>query len=113
MNDVIFKLNQYVHVSNRGHILYLYEKESAYIENAVEYIRSAIELNQTVLFIDSAANWMEIQSRFSEDLVAHAVHFAEANDFYIKNETFCCNEVVVHFQILFEELSLEGSQIRT
>ena len=113
MNDVIFKLNQYVHVSNRGHILYLYEKESAYIENAVEYIRTAMELNQTVLFIDTEANWMEIQSRFREDLAAHAVHFAEANDFYVKNETFCCDEVVAHFQKLFDQLSLEGSQIRT
>lgn len=113
MNDVIFKLNQHVNVSNRGHILYLYEEESAYLENAVEYIRTAIELNQTVLFIDSEANWVEIQRRFSVNLAAHAVHFAEASDFYRKKEPFCCDQVVAHFQKLFDQLSLEGSQIRT
>lgn len=113
MNDVIFKLNQQVDVSNRGHILYLYEKKTAYIDNAVEFIRTAIELDQIVLFIDTEANWSEIQSRLGVDLAAHPVHFAQAQEFYTRNEKFCCEEIVAHFQMKYRDLATFGRQIRT
>lgn len=113
MKDVIFKLNHEVHVSNRGHILYLYEDIQSYIANACEFIRTAIELNQIVLFIDTEEIWSIIQQRLGINGSEHTIFFASSAAFYSSNDTYCCEDILTHFHKTVERFYVEGRQIRT
>lgn len=116
MKNDVFKLNKELHVSNKGHILYLYETHASYIANVCEFILSGIHLHQSVLIVDTEENCGHIKSHLVKqgvDLQDQEVYFQISTKFYMENKTFCCESIVAHFQTAVESFIADGKQIRT
>jgi two-component sensor histidine kinase len=79
-------LTEKLEVNNGSHILYFYNSEQQYIENAVSFILSAKSLNQKVFFIESEYFCLEVYNR----LAAHFSDDEEMNQTvqYINNYEF-------------------------
>ena len=64
----IVQLTDMLKISNHGHILYTYDSVDRYVENAVSYIMTGIELGHHLFIIDNKLRSARIYRRLQESL---------------------------------------------
>lgn len=98
-----------------GHILYFFQDEETYVQNAVSYIRSGIEQGDHVLFVENDRILLSIRKKLSsltEDQ-ARKVHFMNNFDFYIREGNFHPDTLVSNFSESVDFHLNQNSTIRT
>ncbi|RTE11041.1 ATP-binding protein [Paenibacillus whitsoniae] len=113
---ISINFNKIVKLSNGGHILYIYEDIECYINNAISYIVSGIELNQHILVVDTQERCAKIREKLikflsEKDLIM--VHFVDNIDFYEINGNFDGESIIQHFSQLLDPFFKNHITIRT
>ena len=100
MKEQIVQLTDMLKISNHGHILYTYDSVDRYVENAVSYIMTGIELGHHLFIIDNKLRSARIYRRLQESL-SHdefkCIHYVDNDQFYGLYGDFHCESIVNHF----------------
>lgn len=95
------RLTKDIDIDDGSHILYFYQSEDTYIQNAVSYILSAIEFNQKVVFIDTEKNFQRVVSELniyiSEKAIDNLLEYINNYDFYEMYQDFHFERVLDNF----------------
>ncbi|WP_179218820.1 ATP-binding protein [Saccharibacillus sp. O23] len=116
MSERIMELNRTVSVSSGGHILYLYDDESLYFDNAAAYLTSGAHAGDLAIFIDRSDRIARIQKRISsllDDRELERIVYVDAERFYGVDVSFEHKKVMGEFGKLAElHFSSESAGIR-
>lgn len=116
MLDGNIKLAYDMEISNGGHILYVYENEDRYIENAVSFILSGIKYGHHLLIIENRSRYKNIHDRLSTLLTEEEllyVHHIDNYKFYRIYGDFDCTLILDHFNELLKPFQEKCMTVRT
>ncbi|NGZ75685.1 PAS domain S-box protein [Saccharibacillus alkalitolerans] len=116
MSERIMELNKMVDVSAGGHILYLYDDEDAYADNAAAYLISGVRAGDLAILMDSGERTERIRARVSAHLDENQreqVVYVDAEKFYAVHESFHYKVVIEHFAELLQPYGDRTTGIRT
>ena len=76
-------LTKSLSVEHESHILYFYSTDEAYIENAISFIQTGIQLEQHVIFIDHQDRYQEVLNHL-QDCTSNKeyLHYIDSHEFY-------------------------------
>lgn len=103
-------------LDNGGHILYVFNDATSYLENLTAYIKDGIELGHYVVVIDEQAVYEEVVRRFLghlTDAELQHIYFEDKGEFYAIHADFQAERIVGHFDELTKTLPQEDLLIRT
>ncbi|MBU9714002.1 ATP-binding protein [Evansella tamaricis] len=112
----VMRLNNNIDVSNGGHILYSYENDENYLNNAISYIIDGIEHDQEVIVIDNLKTIHLLQKKLSflaSSAKLERVHYIDNFTYYQKYGDFCCESTLSYFSEYIEPFQKSHRQIRT
>ncbi|WP_309121710.1 ATP-binding protein [Paenibacillus sp.] len=99
-----------------AHILYFHSDQESYVNNATSFIRKGIELEQVVLFIETAENYERIRSRlareWNERLLNAYVHHIDRDEFYRTYEDFEYDRVLDNLGDIVNPHFLQNQDVR-
>ena len=110
MNTLV-PLTSFLHVNPGSHILYFYHSLEGYIDNAISYITSGLELGHHVIFIDSRERYeLVLQKLGSVDM--NRIHYIDNYDFYEMYQDFHFNRILMNLQNVVEPFVNQQLTIR-
>jgi hypothetical protein len=100
MSDLLLQLLQ-KQKGKSGHILYHFDDNETYLQNAVTFITAGVKEGSHIMMIENDRNRMlitrKLQSVLSDQELAQ-VHFDNNYDFYYSNKTFGPERIFSHFK---------------
>lgn len=105
MSERIMELNRTVTVSSGGHILYLYDDESLYFDNAAAYLTSGAHAGDLTIFIDRSDQIERMKKRAAsalDDQELERIVYVDAERFYGVDLSFEHKKVMGEFGKLAE-----------
>ncbi|WP_342565083.1 ATP-binding protein [Paenibacillus sp. FSL R7-0345] len=116
MSTQTIMLNSLTSVNDGGHIIYMFEDYDRYVDNALTYITTAIELGHHILFIEQAATYQLILNKLAEFLPSDQLeylHYANNIDYYGSRGDFDFEHIVSHFEDVTGTFQHKGLSLRT
>ncbi|WP_134703428.1 MEDS domain-containing protein [Ammoniphilus sp. YIM 78166] len=104
-------LTKSLKVSQGSHILYFYNSLEGYIENAVSYILTGIELGHHIAFIDSEERYHMILEKLGPVDMSQ-VHYVSNYDFYEMYQDFHFERILSNLKSIVEPYLLEERMVR-
>ncbi|MBU9711735.1 MEDS domain-containing protein [Evansella tamaricis] len=105
-----------LNVKEGSHILYFYEDEELYIENAISFILSAKTLNQKVVFIESEEHYHTVLTRLEKKLdmetIQDMLYYKNNFEFYQEYGNFNFSLVLKRFKDLIQPFYNQNISIR-
>lgn len=115
MRDQNVQLNDVMQISS-GHILYFYENDEAYLENAASFVLTGIEQGHHLMLIDHKQHLAKLdemlQERTSQDHLGK-VHYFDSHSFYGGYEDFHVDAILQYSAELLESYKEQNITIRT
>ncbi|MBU9720797.1 MULTISPECIES: MEDS domain-containing protein [Bacillaceae] len=109
-------LTKKVNVKEGSHILYFFEKQEKYIDNAVSFILTAKTLGQKVILIESAENYKAILERLHLEMspaeLRENLFYISNYDFYEMYGDFRFNNVLTRFKNTVQPFYDKGVPVR-
>lgn len=99
-----------------GHIFYTFAKLDHYLKNAAEYIDSAIEQGDGILFIENEPIWKKLRERLTytlQDNQLNRIHYINNFDFYCQKGNFHSASILEYFTEKTEPYSRSNIPFRT
>jgi hypothetical protein len=99
MSNLIMKLLER-HKGKNGHILYHFDDDERYIQNAVAFIKAGVKNGSHIMMVENDRNRMNINRKLEKDLTErelNKVHFTNNYDFYFSHKTFEPESILSHF----------------
>ena len=100
LHEKVRQIMEETNESIGAHILYTFDDEDIYLENAVKYIVSGLEQGYHVLIIESKRNIPKmrekLESLLTEEQLSKA-HYVNNHDFYILNGNFHAPTILNYF----------------
>ncbi|WP_134682728.1 MEDS domain-containing protein [Brevibacillus migulae] len=110
MNTLV-PLTSFLHVNQGSHILYFYHSIEGYIENAISYITSGLELGHHINFIDSRERWQLVTDRLGS--VDHSrIHYIDNYEFYEMYQDFHFNRILLNFHKVIDPFLQQELTVR-
>jgi PAS domain S-box-containing protein len=116
MSEQIIPLSPVLKISNHGHILYIYEQIEKYIDNAVSYIKTGIELGHHLLMIENKDRYNRIYHELEKSLshcALRRIHYVDNYEFYRLYGDFQYESIVQHFKNILLPFQENNIPIRT
>lgn len=116
MEKRIPELTSRIRKSDNGHIFYLTEKTSSYIENILVFIVDGVKNQEHVLIVENKRLTPMIQNRLQNELTKEElmrVHFFDNFEFYWQKGNFLPNTITEHFKEKYDSLLPKDQQFRT
>lgn len=101
---------------NGGHICYIYEEHTMYIETAVSFIVEGIKHDEHVILIDNERNLIQISEQLDSVLSKiqrEQFHTINNFDFYWENEDFHPHTILNYFTKKVDSSVPNGKSVRT
>ncbi|UTR12789.1 MEDS domain-containing protein [Evansella sp. LMS18] len=98
-----------------GHILYTFNSDDIYLENAVNYIISGIREGEHVLVVESSRNIPKLREKLMSQLnekEQKKIHYTNNFTFYMLNRSFQAETVLHYFSKVVTELSRKAEKLR-
>lgn len=108
-------LTKYLQVANGGHILYLFEDVTNYVNNTVSYILTGFEQNHHVLVIDWLSNFQKIYQKLIPLVPRERlqqVHYIDSASFYELHGDFRSQTILTHFNEVLKPFVDDNITIR-
>jgi hypothetical protein len=99
MSDLILQLLE-KHKGKNGHILYHFEDEKSYLQNALTFIQAGVKEGSQIMLVENDRNQLNILRKLEEILSEEElcnVHFTNNYDFYYSHKTFEPEIIYSHF----------------
>lgn len=107
----LIPLTETLQVVSGAHILYVYEDQRAYLDNAVSFITTGITQDQRAIFMVDPNVSRNIVSHLSPDERAY-VHFVDVTKFYLQNEDFDVDLILNSLHATVETFVKEKRSVR-
>lgn len=107
----LMPLTETLQVVNGAHILYVYEDDNAYLDNAVSFITTGIAQGQHTVFVVDQHMYDRIVRQLDPDNRPY-VHFTEANEFYLQHGDFDFRQVLDNLQSTVKPFVTSEQSIR-
>ncbi|CAM4378326.1 ATP-binding protein [Paenibacillus alkaliterrae] len=110
-----FPLTEHINVTSGAHILYTYDQLDFYIENAVAFIQSGLQLGQHILYVDNKDRSGIVMDKLKELGYGHSIpniKYMNSSEFYMVSEIFTARKVLQKFTDLLKPLLDSGIPIR-
>ena len=109
-------LTEEIEIKNKAHILYTYQSEEKYVNNAYSYIMTGLSNNHHVIIIENDILTKKIQEKLtgilSKDELGK-VHFYNNYDYYLANDHFHIDRIVQNFNRVLVPLVKQNISVRT
>ncbi|OMF87377.1 MEDS domain-containing protein [Paenibacillus sp. FSL R7-0273] len=115
MSRQTITINSLTSVTDGGHIIYLFEDYDRYIDNALSYITTAIELGHHILLIEQADVYQAILDKLGSSLAGrlHYLHYADNIEYYGSRGDFNFQHIVSHFEKITATIQHKDYSLRT
>ncbi|MCL6454947.1 MAG: MEDS domain-containing protein [Alicyclobacillus sp.] len=110
----MISLTKRLSVADAAHIAYFYHSQDVYIDTAISFIKTGLQLGQHVVFIESKENWLDIRQGLPglSAVDWQRVQYINNLEFYRTYGDFAFERVLGNLRGAVEPLLSEGRSIR-
>ncbi|WP_078592868.1 MEDS domain-containing protein [Evansella clarkii] len=98
-----------------GHVLYTFNNDDIYIDNAVNYIISGVKKEENVLVVESSRNIPKLREKLMSKLnekEQEKIHYTNNFTYYMLNKSFHAETVLRYFSKAVNEFSQREENFR-